>query len=268
MFQCSYLILIKLRAIGFVQKFRHLSTTAAGKCKWDLYAGVLVERLPVVTKALNAIESEFQQYLWQVEYEKSLKSNHELKHDYDIKQAELLKDGKIEVDLDETAESQTAQDLVDAYSDELKKFQFASRVAPDDEVNNTASTNRCLDDTLYLLIEQKFGNRNCYVLPQGARCDGETMLQTAERVVREKCGDLMQVKFYGNAPWGFYKYKYPMNMRDESIGAKVFFYRAVLQNGNVDKSINGKFEWLTKPALTAKLNYKITYAKSVEKFII
>lgn len=27
--------------------------------KWDLYAGVLVERLPVITKSLNKIEQEY-----------------------------------------------------------------------------------------------------------------------------------------------------------------------------------------------------------------
>lgn len=34
------------------------ASTAAPKEKWDLYVGVLVERLPVITKKLNAIEEE------------------------------------------------------------------------------------------------------------------------------------------------------------------------------------------------------------------
>lgn len=43
---------------------RHASTkaTAASKSaieKWDIYAGVLVERLPVITKTLSPIEANF-----------------------------------------------------------------------------------------------------------------------------------------------------------------------------------------------------------------
>lgn len=34
-------------------------TTAAAKEKWDLYAGVLVERLPVITKTMAPIEVKF-----------------------------------------------------------------------------------------------------------------------------------------------------------------------------------------------------------------
>jgi len=34
-------------------------TNIAKKEKWDLYAGVLVERLPIITKSLTPIETEF-----------------------------------------------------------------------------------------------------------------------------------------------------------------------------------------------------------------
>lgn len=35
------------------------AATTAPKEVWDLHVGVLVERLPVITKNLNEIESEF-----------------------------------------------------------------------------------------------------------------------------------------------------------------------------------------------------------------
>lgn len=35
------------------------TSTAAPKEKWDLYVGVLVERLPIVSKKFNEIESDF-----------------------------------------------------------------------------------------------------------------------------------------------------------------------------------------------------------------
>lgn len=46
--------------------------------------------------------------------------------------------------------------------------------------------------------------------------------QTCERLVEETCGGDLKVKFLGNAPCGFYKYKYPKTVRKEGyIGAKV-----------------------------------------------
>ncbi|EDX08864.1 GD13646 [Drosophila simulans] len=219
--------------------------------KWDLYAGVLVERLPVLSKSLNPLEKQFQDLLWRVEYENSLKSDHELKHEREIVQTELIKQGKIHVDLEDARSKHTAQDLKNAYVEELKKYQLGSRTTPDDKANRTTSTDRCLDDTLYLL---------------GKREEGESMRQTAERVLRESCGQELQVLFYGNAPVGFHKYKYPRNQRTESVGAKVFFYRASLRSGQVPENLT-KFEWLPKEALNGKLT-NAAYAESVKKFLL
>ncbi|XP_018801570.1 PREDICTED: 39S ribosomal protein L46, mitochondrial [Bactrocera latifrons] len=234
---------------------------------WDLYASVLVERLPIVSKSFNAIEREFQEQLRRVEFENSLQSDHELKHQRDLIQSELIKKGKMEVDLDDSASKQTAQDLKDAYSEELKSFQFALRSTADDATNKTNSTNRCLEDTLYLVVEESLSKQAVKMLPQGPRFDGETMRQAAERVLREKCGTQLEVTFYGNAPCGFYKYKYPKEVRKSSIGAKVFFYRASLHGGNVDTAIAKNFEWLTRPALEEQLQ-KSEYSESIQKFLL
>ncbi|XP_061388338.1 large ribosomal subunit protein mL46-like [Musca vetustissima] len=255
---------VRLNTLSLSRPFASAPGAAAKQEKWDLYAGVLVERLPVVSKELNALEKEFQEYLWRVEFEKSLKSDSELQHERDLKQAELLKKGQ--VDLDEAASKQTAQDLKDAYTEELNKFEKASRTTADDKANNILSTNRCLDDTLYLLVEQTVGSKKHFLLPQGPRLDGETMRQAAERIVREKCGDQLDLLFYGNAPCGFYKYKYPASVRDQSVGAKVFFFRASLKNGNVDKNISKNFAWMQKDALSTKLNNE-RYVESVQKFL-
>jgi large subunit ribosomal protein L46 len=37
-----------------------MATIATSKDKWDLFAGVLVERLPVLSKTLEPIQKEFQ----------------------------------------------------------------------------------------------------------------------------------------------------------------------------------------------------------------
>lgn len=266
-------MLRRLTQISARQLARTQSTAAAGaKDKWDLYAGILVERLPVVSKSLNDLERQFQDMLSKVEYENSYKSDFELKHERDLVQAELVKQGKVQVDLDETVSKQTAQDLKDAWSEELKKFQLAPRTTPDDAANKTTSTNRCLEDTLFLVVQQQLGEKQHLLLPQGKREEGETMRQTAERVLREKCGDELKVLFYGNAPVGFHKYKYPSNQRSESVGAKIFFYRASLRSGNVSATKETKnsavqYEWLPKEALNQKLTNE-AYVDSINKFLI
>ncbi|XP_064539427.1 large ribosomal subunit protein mL46 [Drosophila montana] len=262
-------MLRRLTQISARQLVRAQSSSAqSANDKWDLYAGVLVERLPVVTKTLNPLERQFQDMLSQVEYENSLKSDFELKHERDMLQTELIKQGKAQVDLDDSVAKQTAQDLKDAYTEELKKFQFAPRTTPDDAANVTTSTDRCLEDTLYLVVKQKLGQQEHLVLPQGLRQEGESMRQTAERVLREKCGTDLQVLFYGNAPVGFHKYKYPSKQRTECFGAKIFFYRASLRAGNVDEKQTPPipYEWLPKDVLQAKLN--TAYAESINKFLI
>ncbi|EDW17620.1 39S ribosomal protein L46, mitochondrial [Drosophila mojavensis] len=262
-------MLRRLTLISAKQLTRSQSTSTQGaKEKWDLYAGILVERLPVVSKTLNPLERQFQDLLSQVEYENSLKSDFELKHERDLLQKELIKQGKVQVDLDDSVAKQTAQDLKDAYKEELKKFQVAPRTTPDDAANKLTSTDRCLEDTLYLVVKQKLGEQEHFVLPQGLRKDGESMRQTAERVLSERCGKDLQVLFYGNAPVGFHKYKYPSKQRSESVGAKIFFYRASLRAGNVNVEQQAvPYEWLPKETLNKKIN-NAKYAESINKFLI
>lgn len=247
---------------------RRLFSSATAE-KWDLYAGVLVERLPVTSKTLSPTEKEFQENLWNIEFENSLKSDHELQHEKDIRQAQLLKKGEVEADLDEISSQQTAQDKKDAYIEEFKKFEFAPRTTPDDKVDNVKSIDRKLEDNLYLLVEQKFGSdkRSYMVLPQGKREDGESLRQTAERVLKTACGDQLKPTFYGNAPVGFYKYKYPASAREESVGAKVFFFRSAVQGIEGHKIQDGvNFEWQDKAGLEKKLSGG--YSESVQKFLL
>ncbi|XP_052872444.1 39S ribosomal protein L46, mitochondrial [Anopheles cruzii] len=241
------------------------TSTPLAEQRWDLFAGVLVERLPIVTKTLEPIEAKFKEMLNQIELENSLKSNHEMRKETEKRQLELLKAGKI--DLDSEALKQTAQDLEDAYNDEYAKFKPAPRVTEADLKSNVESTDRKLEEALVLLVEQKLGNKNHFLLPQTLHKAGESMRATAERALKEFCGDTLQVTFYGNAPVGFYKYKYPPTARSDTVGAKVFFFRSVLKpsSGNVT---NNKFKhkWLTQEELQKQLHE--SYYQNVSQFLV
>nr|CAD7448975.1 unnamed protein product [Timema bartmani] len=88
---------------------------------------------------------------------------------------------------------QTAQDFEDLCQDELNKFTFSPRVYDTGE-HDHHSILRKLDANLVLLVHQKLGKDFVWVLPQGLRSEGETLHQTAERVLKEHCGDQLNVR--------------------------------------------------------------------------
>lgn len=202
-----------------------------------------------------------------MEYENSYKSDFEVRHEHDEGVAKLLKAGKTKIDLD-AVQNLTAQDLADLWKEEASRFQAAARTTEADKKNDLQSTERKLEDPLTLLLEQQIGKDKLFLLPQGRISNGETLYQAAQRIIHELCGDKLQTHIYGNAPCGFYKYKYPMEVRSEKIGAKVFFYRATLKSGQVDENLKKTFQWLDKTELFDKLKPHSAYTKSLHQFIM
>ncbi|XP_055534190.1 39S ribosomal protein L46, mitochondrial [Wyeomyia smithii] len=253
--------------IAYGRQLASKSTPSAAhkKEKWDIFAGVLVERLPIVTKTMTPLEAKFKTMLDQIEFENSLKSNHEMRKEMEKHQTKLLKAGKI--DLDSEALKQTAQDLEDIYNEEFNKFKPALRVTEADKKNDLRSLHRKLEQTLILLTEQKLGDKSYFLLPQGLHAPGESLRQTAERVLRDSVGDSPKVVFYGNAPVGFYKYKYPSAAGRDTLGAKVFFFRCVLKpkSSNVSQD-KIKYQWLDQSELENVL--KEPYYRSVSQFLL
>lgn len=201
-----------------------------------------------------------------MEFEKSYKSDFEVREEKEVKMAQLLKEGKLKVDLDAVAQ-QTAVDLKDLWKNERSKFQPAPRITEADKTNDLKSTQRKLDHSLTLIKEQQIGNDKMFLLPQGKLQNGETLYDAAQRIITELCGSGIQTTIYGKAPCGFHKYKYPKDIRNEVVGAKVFFYRAILKTGQCDEKL-GDFQWLDKMELFEKVDKYNNYKKSISKFII
>lgn len=195
-----------------------------------------------------------------------MKCDHEIRKEKDKRQQELIKAGKIEIELDSDARSlQTAQDFEDSNQEELSKFRFASRETEDDKSNNLQSVNRKLEDTLMLICGEKVGSNESFLFPQGKWVEGESLRQSAERIVQERFGQELKVQFYGHAPCGFYKYKYKPTEKFEAVGVKTFFYRAAYKGGEVkDKKL--KFEWVNEEDLKKKV--RTSYYNSVSQFLI
>lgn len=91
------------------------------------------------------------------------------------------------------------------------------------------------------------------------------LFQTANRTVQESCGSNVNVKFYGNAPIGFYKYKYPKDVRAKGReGAKVFYFLAKYISGDI--SSNAKYCWLDRGELKEYVHSNVY--ESLSQFLI
>lgn len=226
--------------------------------KWDLLSAVCLERHPVITKPMEDIEVRFQKMLAQIEFENSLMS------DFELKKERAKKQKHDTLDSDHVMTSQMIQDLEDSWQNELQTFKLAPRVSAKED-NADVSLKRKLDKNLVLLVEQNIGNSRFWIPPQSIRKETETMIQTAHRTLQELCGDTVRVQFYGKAPIGFYKYKYPKSMQCAGKdGAKIFYFLAKYISGHVSSDV--KHCWLDRNELKQRVHPAVH--KRLSKFLL
>ncbi|CAJ1048712.1 Hypothetical predicted protein [Xyrichtys novacula] len=243
--------------------------TERASSPWTLVAAVCLRRLPVISADCSPIEEEVRGMLQQVEFEKSILSDHELRllddtermtrkqaEDYDSDEEDVRKDQEIVL----------TQDLEDSWEQRMKTFQPAERFR-DDVDKDLTSLERCLDSSLLLLAEQEVGGEKMWLLPQTQWQGGETLRQTAERALASLPAAAFKATFLGNAPCGVYKYKLPKAARTEStVGTKVFFFKAILSDDSPPADPNASLLWVKKNELQRYL--KPAYLMKVEPFII
>lgn len=63
----------------------------ASMSQWDLFAGIVVERKPIITANKNELQEKYTKCLAQLEFELSKKSNHEIRHRSDLYEGKMLK---------------------------------------------------------------------------------------------------------------------------------------------------------------------------------
>ncbi|XP_076183636.1 mitochondrial ribosomal protein L46 [Ptiloglossa arizonensis] len=238
---------------------RTLSQNIETAEKWDLLSAVCLERQPIITKPMQDIQIRYQNMLQQIEFENSLMSDFEIRIQKEKQQPKKLKDDKINI-----VSLQTTQDFQETVEQELINFKFAPRIN-EIEDNVVVSLKRKLDKNLLLLVEQRIGNHDFWIPPQSIRNHEETMIQSAYRTIQEFCGNDIKVQFYGNAPIGFYKYKYPKNVQDKGCnGAKIFYFLAKYISGDI--SPNVKHCWLDREELKKTVHPSIH--KSLSQFLL
>ncbi|XP_055517521.1 39S ribosomal protein L46, mitochondrial [Leucoraja erinacea] len=235
---------------------------------WQLCGAVCLQRAAVVSRERNGMESAFTRLLEQMELEKSLYADHELRVFEDEERIRRRQANNYDSDEEEDAGQDivTSQDLEDVWEQKLRQFKPAARVQEADKRNDRSTLNRRLDEKLLLLVKEKVGDEEIWLLPQSYWTPGETMRQTAERTLSTLAGNELQAVFMGNAPTGVYKYKYPRAIQTSSnVGAKVFFFKALLINGDLETRKKKDHVWVTKSELKDYL--KPNYLKQVNRFI-
>ncbi|XP_074863079.1 large ribosomal subunit protein mL46 [Carettochelys insculpta] len=235
--------------------------------RWRLLGALCLQRPPRITQALSPAQEEMARLMHQIEVEHSHFSDHEIQHLAEEEQLQKMKDN---IHDDETEFEQTimlTQDLEDIWEQKLQQFKPGPRLTDADKSNDRTSLNRKLDRNLMLLVKEKVGSQELWLLPQADWQAGETLRSTAERALAALSGNI-QAKFLGNAPCGFYKYKFPKAFRTEgSVGAKIFFFKALLQNGDLLRTERrGDYVWVSKAELGDYL--KPDYLRQVTRFLM
>ncbi|OWF42332.1 39S ribosomal protein L46, mitochondrial-like [Mizuhopecten yessoensis] len=227
--------------------------------KWTLASAVCLERYPKIVQQKTPLEDRISINLQKIELEQSVLCDHELKHLEDMAKkkqieaesgsSEPLKGGEVSAGLPEETKL-TAADLEDSWEKDALEFvlEGGSRETAADKENDLQSLNRKLDKKLFLVVKQRIGDYEHWMLPQGDHQQDESMRETAERTLRETCGDSIQSRFLGNAPCGFYREKLSKTLQEKLCvnGNKVFFFRAEFNQGSVIVSDRiTDYKWLT-----------------------
>ncbi|XP_033115497.1 39S ribosomal protein L46, mitochondrial-like isoform X2 [Anneissia japonica] len=234
---------------------------------WKLMGAVCLERPPIVATEMNAIEQNYKDMVQSLEFENSVLSDHEIQLKSERQKMEQKQRGEIDEDED-SGNLLTAQDIEDLAAEELNKFTTANITTEADKIGDKSTSHRKLSENLILLIRKDVGKQKVWMLPHMEHVEGESLRQTAERAALQ-VGSGAKVTFFGNAPIGFYKYKFPKEVKVQTgaIGAKVFFFRAKVLQGQVSihKEAVDEHVWVSKEEMK---DYLVpAYLESLLKFI-
>ncbi|XP_004763839.1 39S ribosomal protein L46, mitochondrial isoform X1 [Mustela putorius furo] len=149
---------------------------------WRLLGAVCLQRPPLVSKPLTPLQEEMAALLQQIEVERSLYSDHELRA---LDEAQQLAKKKADL-YDEEGDEQNVlltQDMEDAWEQKFLQFKPGARITEADKKNDRTSLHRKLDRNLVLLVKEKLGDQDVWMLPQAEWQPGETLRGTAERTL-------------------------------------------------------------------------------------
>jgi len=220
--------------------------------RWQLFASVIVERPRILSLPQTEFEEEYRLMVEDFEHAKALKSDHEMRIEQDIRNQERKRKG-LEV-VNEPL--QTGFEYEEDREKCLADFRPSSRTAESDDLQ---SLTRHLDEKLYLVVPHFLGSGKDWFLPS-ASVDGKSSLREAvdEAISRTFGKDAHHhIQVMGNAPFGFYKYRYPgkSSESEQRRGGKFFLYKAFLKDPRTFTMKGAeKLAWMSKPEMQQHLH--------------
>eukprot|EP00177_Eucheuma_denticulatum_P005969 GFKZ01010883.1.p1 GENE.GFKZ01010883.1~~GFKZ01010883.1.p1 ORF type:complete len:303 (+),score=15.34 GFKZ01010883.1:32-910(+) len=184
---------------------------------WRLASAAIVERYPVITPKLDPFE---QQYLTD-RFLARQRNARALPPDMFLSEKDILQGKKTPTFDDPYAEMYTP----------------APRETEADHQNDVRSLDRALDERLYLVVKRTESATH-YTFPQVLATDDDiTMGQYAERAFKAitEPATRPDVHFLSNSPACHLEHIYPVRYQSKHdvYGVKVFFYRAMLIEGDI-----------------------------------
>lgn len=221
-------------------------------------AGVIVERPPLVLVAAPIVEeyakhrADMLMHKAKAVEEAALKRV-EVELKFRAKKAKQKKKDAAPTPIAGKPKSEGGPAQPDSDAEYKDIFDIGEMITPDDERDNKRSVFRALPKRLYLIVRR--AKTTNWVFPQTDYLDrdGDHLRNTAERILREECGQEMNVWFRSNAPVGHYSFT--MNPEEQEKykfqDASVFFYRASYLDGNptLNKNLTAEYLWVTKQEL-------------------
>uniref|UniRef100_A0A7N5KLV4 DET1 partner of COP1 E3 ubiquitin ligase n=1 Tax=Ailuropoda melanoleuca TaxID=9646 RepID=A0A7N5KLV4_AILME len=118
----------------------------------------------------------------QIEVERSMYSDHELRA-LDETQRLAKKKADLYDEEEDEQDIMLVQDLEDVWEQKFLQFKPGARITEADKKNDRTSLHRKLDRNLVLLVKEKLGDQDVWMLPQTEWQPGETLRGTAERTL-------------------------------------------------------------------------------------
>uniref|UniRef100_A0A8C0PPN4 Mitochondrial ribosomal protein L46 n=2 Tax=Canis lupus familiaris TaxID=9615 RepID=A0A8C0PPN4_CANLF len=164
---------------------RSLSLAAAPSSSgspWRLLGALCLQRPPLVSKPLTPLQEEMAALFQQIEVERSMYSDHELRA---LDEARRLAKKKADLydEEDDEQDILLVQDLEEVWEQKFLQFKPGARITEADKKNDRTSLQRKLDRNLVLLVKEKLGDQDVWMLPQAEWQPGETLRGTAERTL-------------------------------------------------------------------------------------
>jgi len=188
------------------------------------------------------------------EHEKALKSNHEMRVEQDIRNQEKKRKG-LEV-VNEPL--QTGLEYEEDREKLHANFKPASRISGSCDLD---SLSRLMDEKLYLIVPHLLGTGNDWFLPSSTVEGKSSLREAVDEALVKTIGPnaLENIHVMGNAPFGFYKYRYPLRSSesDSFRGGKFFIFKAFLKDPrtfSMEDADGRKLAWMTKSELKEHLH--------------